>query len=87
VVLGLSKAARDKLDNDKDILGGIGFRFMSEGSTEVIEVVPSVAHDVTTENLEDEIRDTSITMGVPKLQDQPPCTHHPGYKQSKKASL
>ena len=68
VVLGLPESARDKLDNDKDILGGISFRFMFDDTTGIIKVVPSAVHDVTTEKLKDEIHDASLAMDVPKLQ-------------------
>lgn len=63
VVLDLPKSARDKLNNDKDVLGGIGFRFQFDDTIGVIKV-PSAAHDFTTENLKDEIRDAALAMGV-----------------------
>ena len=66
VVLDLPEFARAKLDNDKDALGGIEFRFQFDETTGVIGI-PSAVHDATTENLKDEIRDASLAMGVPKL--------------------
>jgi len=78
VVLDLPKSARDKLNNDKDVLGGIGFRFQFDDTIGVIKV-PSAAHDFTTENLKDEIRDAALAMGVPKLQMAwGNTTTHPG---------
>ncbi|OXV10163.1 hypothetical protein Egran_02075 [Elaphomyces granulatus] len=67
VVLDLPEDARAKLANDKDVLGGIDFRFQFDETTGVIKV-PSAEHDETTENLKDEIRDASLAMGVPKPQ-------------------
>ena len=75
MVLDLPEFARARLDNDKDVLGGIEFRFQFDETTGVIKI-HSAAHDATTENLKD---DASLAMGVPKLQmSWGVTTTHPG---------
>ncbi|KAF4214439.1 hypothetical protein CNMCM5878_009249 [Aspergillus fumigatiaffinis] len=44
-VLGLTKEAIDRLDNDKECLGGVNFRFEWEGATGLIKVIPSATHE------------------------------------------
>lgn len=66
VVFNLSKYAADKLLEDPDALGGIPFRFALDGNVGRIKVVPTPAHDCTTDNLRDEIGSEVLRMGVPR---------------------
>lgn len=45
LVLGISKSVIDKLDNDKDFLGGIDYRFQWEGTAGLIRIIPSAPHE------------------------------------------
>lgn len=45
LVLELTKDAIERLDNDKECLGGVDFRFEWEGATGLIKVIPSATHD------------------------------------------
>lgn len=66
VVLGLSNRnhAIQKLASDGGVFGGIRFWFMFEDSAGVIKVIPSAAHDVTTESLAGMITERSYSMGL-----------------------
>ncbi|KAH8434087.1 uncharacterized protein LDX57_011725 [Aspergillus melleus] len=55
VVLGITESARQRLDNGKECLGGITFRFMWEGTTALIKVIPTLQHDVTTRSITEEV--------------------------------
>ncbi|GIC87096.1 uncharacterized protein Aud_003477 [Aspergillus udagawae] len=65
VIRGMSQAAIDRLSNRRDCLLGIGFRFMWIGTTGIIKVVPSSAHDLTTSAVSQYIDRQCIRMGVP----------------------
>jgi hypothetical protein len=45
LVLGLTKEAIERLDNDKECLGGVDFRFEWEGATGLIKVIPGATHE------------------------------------------
>ena len=70
VVLNLSKYAADKLLDDPDALDGVRFRFALDGNVGRIKVVPTSAHDCTTDNLRGEIESEVLRMGVPRNDRQ-----------------
>ncbi|EAW16256.1 uncharacterized protein NFIA_056050 [Aspergillus fischeri NRRL 181] len=45
LVLGLTKEAIKRLDNDKECLGGVNFRPEWEGTTGLIKVIPGATHE------------------------------------------
>lgn len=51
VVNGLSKHAIEKFANNKNVLGGIGYRFALEGAVGIIKIVPSAVHEVGTDSI------------------------------------
>lgn len=65
LILGMSQAAIDKLRNQPDCLSPIAFRFMWIGTTGLIKVVPGVAHDFTTSNVDHYINNHCVRMGLP----------------------
>lgn len=67
VVLGISNYSRDRLMNEKDILG-VSYRFMWDGNTGIIKVLPSRSHDSTTSEFRAEIADKISDMGISRLQ-------------------
>ena len=80
VIHRLTKHARHRLDEEKDILGST-FRFMWEGETDIVKVVPSAAHDYATDDLSRTISRACEGMGVPVLQIAwGISTTHPGGK-------
>ncbi|KAK6812994.1 hypothetical protein RU639_010809 [Aspergillus parasiticus] len=64
VLMGMSRAAIERLSNDPDCLSGIAFRFMWTGTTGLIKVVPSISHDLTTSGVDHLIHGKCIRMGV-----------------------
>ena len=67
VVMGISEVARQQLDNDKECLGGITFRFLWEGSTGLLKVIPTLQHDVTARSMTGEIGfQLRAQMGIPR---------------------
>lgn len=67
VVLGLTKTACQRLSSSKDCLEGITFRFMWENQTGLIKVVPTAAHEVTTDAIRGEIEFICRSrMGIPR---------------------
>jgi len=64
VVLGLSPSTIRKLDDDHSSLGGVEYRFQWEGSAGLIKVVPSRAHDITTDQVTRSIDDRLSAMGI-----------------------
>ena len=67
VIRGLSQAAIERLSNRTGCLAGIPFRFMWVGTTGLIKVVPTGAHDITTSELRSYIEDQRRQMGMPRL--------------------
>lgn len=51
VVISLSKHAIQRLSEDKNALGGIRFRFAFEGAVGLVKIIPSAAHDRSTDDL------------------------------------
>lgn len=51
VVISLSKHAIQRLSEDKNVLGGIRFRFAFEGAVGLVKIIPSAAHDRSTDDL------------------------------------
>jgi len=66
VVLGLPKSIRTHLNEDKNALDGISFRFMFEDAVGLIKIVPSYAHDATTSKVHDTMTIRMVGMGVPE---------------------
>lgn len=64
----LPKAVRVQLDEDKNALNGVGFRFMFEGSVGVIKIVPSYVHNAITRHLSSSIDRLSIRNNVPDTE-------------------
>jgi len=64
VVLGLPKSIRTHLNEDKNALDGIGFRFMFEDAVGLIKIVPSYAHDATTRKVSQTMTIKMVGMGV-----------------------
>lgn len=84
VILNISKYAADKLLEDPDALGGIPFRFALDGKAGRIKVIPTSAHDSTTDNLRDEIGSEVLRMGVPRNDRQwGQTTSNPGSVSTK----
>ena len=84
VVLSISKYAADKLLEDPGTLGGIPFRFALDGNAGRIKVVPTPAHDCTTDNLRDEIGSEMLRMSVPRDDRQwGQTTSNPGSVSTK----
>ena len=50
-VLSLSKHAIQRLSDEKNVLGGIKFRFAFEGAVGLIKIIPSAGHDRSTDDL------------------------------------
>lgn len=65
LILGMTQAAIEKLRNQPDCLSPIAFRFQWIGTTGLIKVVPGVAHDFTTSNVDHYINNTLVRMGLP----------------------
>ncbi|KAE8152939.1 hypothetical protein BDV25DRAFT_150195 [Aspergillus avenaceus] len=57
VVLGMTPNTRYKLDNDKNILDGVPFRFQWEEDTGLIKVIPGWEHDQVTDRIRGEIQE------------------------------
>lgn len=51
VVISLSRHAIQRLSEDKNALGGITFRFAFEGAVGLVKIIPSAAHDRSTDDL------------------------------------
>lgn len=68
LLLNIPKAVRIQLDEDRNALDGVGFRFMFEGSAGLIKVVPSYAHDAITGRLSFSIDRLCIRANVPDTE-------------------
>ena len=80
VIHQLTKHARQRLDEEKDILGST-FRFMWEGETGIVKLMPSAAHDYVTDDLSRTISRACEGMGMPVLEIAwGISTTHPGGK-------
>lgn len=83
VIHRLTKHARQRLDEEKDILGST-FRLMWEGETGIIKLMPSAAHDYATDDLSRTISRACEGMGVPLLEIAwGTSTTHPGQSGDK----
>lgn len=68
-VLSLSETARKRLDNEKGCLDGIFFRFMWEGNTGLIKVIPTAEHGCVTQAIQSEIEAIlRFGMGIPRSE-------------------
>lgn len=65
ILLNMPKSIRVQLDENKNLLNGVGFRFMFENSAGLIKIVPSYAHDAITRRLSSSIDRLSIQANVP----------------------
>lgn len=68
VLLNIPKAVRVQLDEDKNVLDGVGFRFMFEGNVGVIKVVPSYIPNAITGRLSSSIDRLCIRTNVPESE-------------------
>ncbi|OJJ46425.1 hypothetical protein ASPZODRAFT_16191 [Penicilliopsis zonata CBS 506.65] len=65
VILGIPNAVQTQLDENRNSLDGIPFRFMFDGSTGLIKIIPSYAHAAATHKFVDTITYTGAALGVP----------------------
>lgn len=63
LVLGISNSVIDKLDNDKDFLGSINYRFQWEGTTGLIRIIPSAPHEQINSDFTALVGDKLAAMG------------------------
>lgn len=68
VLLNIPKAVRVQLDEDKNVLDGVGFRFMFEGNVGVIKVVPSYIPNAITGRISSSIDRLCIRTNVPESE-------------------
>ncbi|GIK05235.1 hypothetical protein Aspvir_009339 [Aspergillus viridinutans] len=64
LVLNLPRAIRTHLDEDKNVLQGINFRLMFDGTTALIKIVPSHPHEYATSRLRDNITFSAVLAGM-----------------------
>ncbi|KAF4212562.1 hypothetical protein CNMCM8980_000769 [Aspergillus fumigatiaffinis] len=64
LVLNLPRAIRARLDENKNVLQGINFRLMFDGTTALIKIVPSEPHETATSRLRDNISVSAVLAGT-----------------------
>ncbi|KAL4895672.1 hypothetical protein BDV59DRAFT_172930 [Aspergillus ambiguus] len=81
-VLGLTKEAIERLDNDKESLEGVAFRFEWEGTTGLIKVIPSAAHESLLNDFSSKVATELQNMGInwPDRRWIGTTTYKPGNK-------
>lgn len=68
ILLNMPKSIRVQLDENKNLLNGVGFRFMFENSAGLVKIVSSYAHDAITRRLTSSIDRISIQANVPDTE-------------------
>jgi hypothetical protein len=63
LVLNMPRAIRSQLDENKNVLQGINFRLMFDGTTALIKIVPSEPHETATSRLRDNISLSAVWLG------------------------
>jgi hypothetical protein len=64
LVLNMPRAIRSQLDENKNVLQGINFRLMFDGTTALIKIVPSEPHETATSRLRDNISVSGVLAGT-----------------------
>ncbi|GIK05321.1 hypothetical protein Aspvir_009428 [Aspergillus viridinutans] len=87
LVLGLTKEAIERLDNDKECLGGVDFRFEWEGSTGLIKVIPGFTHEHLINDFTSKVTSDLQNMGIPYWERRwiGTTTYKPGNNRGKQA--
>ena len=64
LILGIPKSTISSLDNDKSFLDGIHYRFQWEGTTGLIKLIPSAAHEQINADFTALVADKLAGMGI-----------------------